>query len=116
MLCTGFSDGRMGTCPGDSGGPFLVGNTVVGVFSWMDNACNWYSVYSRVSTYKTELLEQLGQTGPEPTGDVTLATSGLPSGASASFTPTKVNVGGSSNLTISTSASTPAGDYTITVT
>ncbi|GAB3923078.1 hypothetical protein GCM10029976_012780 [Kribbella albertanoniae] len=116
MLCTGFSDGRMGTCPGDSGGPFLVGSTIVGVFSWMDNACNWYSVYSRVSTYKAELLEQLGQTGPEPTGDVTLAASGLPSGASASFTPAKVNVGGSSNLTISTSASTPAGDYTITVT
>ncbi|GAA1716203.1 hypothetical protein GCM10009745_75830 [Kribbella yunnanensis] len=116
MLCTGFSDGRMGTCPGDSGGPFLVGTTIVGVFSWMDNACNWYSVYARVSTYKTELLEQLGQTGPEPTGDISFSASGLPSGATASFSPAKVNVGGSSQLTISTSASTPAGDYTVTVT
>ncbi|MFI5734089.1 trypsin-like serine protease [Kribbella sp. NPDC051587] len=116
MLCTGFSDGHLGTCPGDSGGPFLVGNTIVGVFSWMDNACNWYSVYARVSTYKTELLEQLGQTGPPPAGDISLSASGLPSGATASFSPAKVNVGGSSQLTIATSASTPAGDYTVTVT
>jgi len=47
---------------------------------------------------------------------VSLSASGLPSGASAAFSPTSVTAGGSSTLTISTSASTPAGSYPITVT
>ncbi|MBS2532788.1 putative Ig domain-containing protein [Catenulispora sp. NF23] len=47
---------------------------------------------------------------------VQLSASGLPSGASASFSPTSVSAGGSSTLTISTSGSTPAGTYPVTVT
>ena len=47
---------------------------------------------------------------------VSLAASGLPSGATASFSPATVTSGGSSTLTISTSASTPAGTYSVTVT
>jgi hypothetical protein len=47
---------------------------------------------------------------------VSLAASGLPSGASASFSPTSVTAGGSSTLTLSTSAATPAGSYPITIT
>ncbi|WP_182897048.1 M4 family metallopeptidase [Microbispora sp. H10830] len=47
---------------------------------------------------------------------VSLSASGLPSGASASFSPSSVTSGGSSTLTISTSASTPSGTYTVTVT
>jgi subtilisin family serine protease len=47
---------------------------------------------------------------------VNLSASGLPSGATASFSPSSVISGGSSTLTISTSASTPAGTYTITIT
>ncbi|GAA4564504.1 M4 family metallopeptidase [Micromonospora coerulea] len=47
---------------------------------------------------------------------VTFAASGLPTGASASFSPSSVTSGGSSTLTIATSASTPAGTYTVTVT
>ncbi|MER7460469.1 S8 family serine peptidase [Micromonospora sp. NPDC126480] len=47
---------------------------------------------------------------------VSLSASGLPSGATASFSPATVTSGGSSTLTISTSASTPAGTYTVTVT
>ncbi|KAB8185348.1 M4 family metallopeptidase [Microbispora catharanthi] len=46
---------------------------------------------------------------------VSLSASGLPSGASASFSPSSVTSGGSSTLTISTSASTPSGTYTVTV-
>ncbi len=46
----------------------------------------------------------------------TLSASGLPSGASAAFSPSVVNTGGSSTLTITTSASTPAGSYPIVVT
>jgi len=51
------------------------------------------------------------------TGSVTLAVSGLPSGASASFSPNPISGGsGSSTLTVSTSSSTPAGTYTLTIT
>ena len=47
---------------------------------------------------------------------VSLSASGLPSGATASFSPSTVTSGGSSTLTIATSASTPPGTYTVTVT
>ncbi|MEU4336350.1 M4 family metallopeptidase [Micromonospora lupini] len=46
---------------------------------------------------------------------VTFSASGLPSGASAAFSPASVTSGGSSTLTISTSASTPPGTYSVTV-
>jgi hypothetical protein len=49
-------------------------------------------------------------------GSVSLSTSGLPSGATASFSPTSVTAGGSSTLTLSTTSSTPAGTYPITIT
>ncbi len=47
---------------------------------------------------------------------VTFSASGLPSGASASFSPTSCNPTCASTLTISTTASTPMGSSTITVT
>ncbi|ACU69369.1 Ig family protein [Catenulispora acidiphila DSM 44928] len=47
---------------------------------------------------------------------VQLSASGLPSGASASFNPASVTAGSSSTMTIATSASTPAGTYSVTVT
>lgn len=47
---------------------------------------------------------------------VRLSASGLPSGATASFNPATVTSGGSSALTITTSASTPPGTYRITIT
>ncbi|HEU5270602.1 MAG TPA: M4 family metallopeptidase, partial [Jatrophihabitans sp.] len=47
---------------------------------------------------------------------VTLSASGLPAGATASFNPASVTAGNSSQLTITTSASTPAGTSTVTVT
>ncbi len=46
---------------------------------------------------------------------VTLGVSGLPSGASASFSPASVTGSGSSTLSVSTSSSTPAGTYTLTI-
>ncbi|MCP3787931.1 S8 family peptidase, partial [Micromonospora sp. A3M-1-15] len=46
---------------------------------------------------------------------VSLAASGLPSGATASFNPATVTSGGSSSLTITTSASTPVGTYAVTI-
>lgn len=47
---------------------------------------------------------------------VSLSASGLPSGATATFSPTSVTAGGSSTMSISTSASTPSGTYSVTVT
>ncbi|MBV1856165.1 M4 family metallopeptidase [Catellatospora tritici] len=48
---------------------------------------------------------------------VALTAAGLPSGATASFSPSSItSAGGTSTLTIATSASTPAGTYAVTVT
>ncbi|WP_026163374.1 M28 family peptidase [Kribbella catacumbae] len=49
---------------------------------------------------------------PQP---VQFAASGLPTGATAAFAPSTVDSGGSSKLVISTTASTPAGTYQVTV-
>jgi hypothetical protein len=47
---------------------------------------------------------------------ITLSASGLPAGADASFNPATLPSGsGSSQLTLSTSSSTPAGTYTLTI-
>jgi subtilisin-like proprotein convertase family protein len=54
-------------------------------------------------------------TGGSPQS-VSLSATGLPTGATASFSPSTINSGGSSTLTLSTSASTPPGTYTVTVT
>ena len=49
------------------------------------------------------------------TGNVSFDVLGLPSGASASFTPASVSSAGSTTLAVSTSASTPLGTYTLTI-
>lgn len=50
------------------------------------------------------------------TGSVSLGTSGLPTGATASFSPSSISGSTTSTLTISTLSSTPAATYTITIT
>jgi hypothetical protein len=49
-------------------------------------------------------------------GTVSLAVSGLPSGATAAFDPASVAAGSSSTLTVTTAASTPVGSSTLTIT
>jgi endoglucanase len=49
-------------------------------------------------------------------GTVTFSASGLPSGATANFSPASVNGSGTSALAVTTSGSTPAGTYTLTIT
>jgi hypothetical protein len=49
-------------------------------------------------------------------GAVSFGTSGLPTGATASFNPTTVNGTGSTTMTVATSANTPGGTFPITVT
>jgi hypothetical protein len=50
------------------------------------------------------------------TGSVSLGTSGLPTGATASFSPASISGSATSTLTISTLSSTPAATYTIMIT
>jgi Zn-dependent metalloprotease len=50
------------------------------------------------------------------TQTVSLAASGLPSGAIASFSPSAVGSGGSSTMTIATSTTSPNGTFPITIT
>ncbi|HEV7720084.1 MAG TPA: S8 family peptidase [Iamia sp.] len=45
----------------------------------------------------------------------TLSATGLPTGATASFSPASVTTGGSSTATIATTASTPAGTYSVSL-
>ena len=49
-------------------------------------------------------------------GVVTLSASGLPTGATASFSPATVTGSGSSTLTVTTSGTTPVGTSTLTIT
>src|SRR5260221_13454160 len=48
-------------------------------------------------------------------GTVTLSASGLPTGATASFSPTTVTGAGSSTLTVTATGSTPVGTSTLTI-
>ena len=49
-------------------------------------------------------------------GTVSLSVSGLPTGATASFSPATISGSGSSTLTVVTSTSTPLGTYPLTIT
>ncbi|MGW0519620.1 trypsin-like serine protease [Crossiella sp. NPDC003009] len=49
MVCTGYDNGRTGTCSGDSGGPYIVDGVVAGVVSWGASGCDRYSVMARLT-------------------------------------------------------------------
>jgi hypothetical protein len=49
-------------------------------------------------------------------GATTFSVSGLPSGASASFSPSSLSASGNTTMKITTSSSTPAGTYPLTIT
>ena len=49
-------------------------------------------------------------------GAVALTVSGLPTGATGTFSPTSVTGSGTSTLTVTTAVTTPAGTYTLTIT
>jgi hypothetical protein len=48
--------------------------------------------------------------------NVALSASGLPAGATASFSPASISSAGSSTLTVAATASTPAGNYALSIT
>ncbi|MFI9383477.1 protease pro-enzyme activation domain-containing protein [Kutzneria sp. NPDC052558] len=116
MFCDGYGDGSKGLCQGDSGGPYYYNGKIYGVFSWLRTDCASYNAHGRLWGSMGDWANaQIGDT-PPGNGDIALSASGLPSGATATFDPASVNAGGSSKLTIATSASTPAGTYQVTVT
>jgi uncharacterized membrane protein len=49
------------------------------------------------------------------TGTVSLSVSGLPTGATASFSPASITGSGSSTLNVTTAATTPTGTFTLTI-
>jgi hypothetical protein len=53
--------------------------------------------------------------GPGFTGTVAFSVTGLPAGATASFSPTSVTPSGTSTLTVATTAVTPPGSYPLTI-
>jgi hypothetical protein len=63
------------------------------------------------AVYNISVSDVSGFTG----GNVTLNLSGLPSGATGTFSPNPVSPGSSSTLSISTSSSTSAGNYALTI-
>ena len=68
-------------------------------------------VVGNTTTYTTTITALNGFTGA-----VALSASGLPSGATASFSPTTITGSGSSTLTVTTSSTTPVGTSTLTIT
>ncbi|GAA2051764.1 hypothetical protein GCM10009839_68640 [Catenulispora yoronensis] len=64
---------------------------------------------SLTATVSTTLTSGSAQT-------VNLSASGLPAGATASFSPSSVTSGSTSTLTLATASTTPAGTYTVTIT
>jgi hypothetical protein len=50
------------------------------------------------------------------TGTVSFSVAGLPSGATAAFSPTSVTTSGSTTMSVTTAATTPSGSYPLTIT
>jgi hypothetical protein len=71
----------------------------------------------RSVTQGASALYTLTVTGnPGFAGNVAFSVSGLPTGATASFSPASVTNSGASTMTVSTSATTPVGGYSLAVT
>ncbi|CCH30240.1 S8 family serine peptidase [Actinosynnema sp. NPDC047251] len=114
MFCDGYGTGTTGLCQGDSGGPYFHNGKIWGVFSWLRTDCASYNAHGKLWGVMGDWAnEQIG--GTPPTGDIALSATGLPSGATATFSPSAIGTGGSSTLRIATSASTPPGEYRVTV-
>ncbi|GGM89107.1 hypothetical protein GCM10011609_27420 [Lentzea pudingi] len=146
MICAGYPDGRTTILQGDSGGPFVVKDKIVGLASWSRSDFRWYGVFSRLDNDMGDWVrQQVGDTQPAEFGvgvdpssvrvtaggagsvavktiagsaveDVALSASGLPSGVQASFQPSSVKSGEGSKLSLAVASGTPDGTHQITVT
>ncbi|WP_394826101.1 trypsin-like serine protease [Pendulispora albinea] len=66
MICTGYSDGHISILKGDSGGPFIVDNVIVGVASWSRSDFFWYSVYGRLNNDMGDWVKAQINNEPDP--------------------------------------------------
>jgi trypsin len=66
MVCAGYPQGGIDGCQGDSGGPMVIGTKLVGISSWGEGCGlpNKPGVYTRVSTYATDLAQQIRPVTP----------------------------------------------------
>ncbi|GAA1028204.1 MULTISPECIES: S1 family peptidase [Amycolatopsis] len=64
MLCAGYPNGGIDACKGDSGGPLLVGDTVVGIVSYGDGCGKpgKPGMYTRVTSFADEIAAHAGLT------------------------------------------------------
>lgn len=55
MLCAGYFVSTRDSCDGDSGGPLMVDNTIIGIVSWGYDcaADNYPGIYTKVQNYAT---------------------------------------------------------------
>ncbi|MGQ0840676.1 trypsin-like serine protease [Actinokineospora sp.] len=75
MVCAGYPDGRTTILPGDSGGPLIVDNKIIGVASWSRADFKWYGVWGRLTNEMGDWVKQeIGTTNP-PVGDFGLSVS-----------------------------------------
>jgi FG-GAP-like repeat len=105
-------DGQPDIAIPTSAGLVLLLNTTVSGFQISASALSPAAIASGSSTTSTITLSPQGGFS----GAVALTCSGLPAGASCGFAPASVaNASGTSALTITTAAATPAGTYTVNV-
>ncbi|WP_116201472.1 S1 family peptidase [Amycolatopsis circi] len=62
MLCAGYPNGGIDACKGDSGGPLLVGDTVIGIVSYGDGCGKpgKPGMYTRVTSFADEIAAHAG--------------------------------------------------------
>lgn len=63
MVCAGYQNGGKDACAGDSGGPLLVGDRLIGVVSFGEGCAEpgKPGVYTRLSSYSKEVSAQLNK-------------------------------------------------------
>lgn len=61
QICVGVLEGGVGACSGDSGGPMVVNNELVGITSWADPCAKPHhpTVYTSVPYYINWIEEQI---------------------------------------------------------
>jgi hypothetical protein len=89
----------------------LTGNYPAADFSLSAAPASQTTTAGGVASYSASLSPLYGFIG-----SVALSLTGLPAGASASFSPASISVSGQSTLSVATAASTPAGTYPLTIT
>ena len=129
------TDAGQNCSPGGAAGPFTSGAPGIGFYDSQDNNWNTLGVSSFSATdgqggftVSATPSSQTVTSGANTaytvtvapsggfTGTVNLSSSGQPSGATATFSPSSITTSGTSTLTVSTSSSTPAASYPITIT